>query len=242
MLAPHRSLQANIGWYLVLLLLAGCATATVTPSWQATKPLPRPEQVLVYDFTVLPGDTRLDSGLGPKLNRLINRTDQSKEAMYLGKAFARILATNLAVELRMRGIKAYHGRDDTLPGDNTISIMGRFLRIDEGNSTLRTVIGFGLGGTEMQSYVRLLRATEGQTQLLAEAYTMANSNLKPGMPPMIAAGGAAGALVEVAAVAGITTISNERFFATAEADAKRTAVELADWVAHYYRQQGWLGP
>jgi hypothetical protein len=43
-------------------------------------------------------------------------------------------------------------------------------------------------------------------------------------------------------VAGITTITSEEFYETVEADAKRTAAKLADWVADYYRQQGWLQP
>jgi len=224
------------------LLLAGCATATLTVARQENAPLPRPDRVLVHDFTVTPDDIQLDRGLGPMAARFINGTDPSKEVIYLGEAFAKVLATNLAVELRMRGIKTYPGSAYTTPEETTLSIKGRFLRIDEGNGTLRTLVGFGLGGTEMRTRVQLLHGIDGNTQLLAEAESTTKSNLKPGIAAMIGIGGGAGSLLAGATVAGITTIPSERFFATAEADAKRTAEKLADWVAEYYRRQGWIRP
>jgi len=41
---------------------------------------------------------------------------------------------------------------------------------------------------------------------------------------------------------GSTTATSEKFFATVEADAKRTAKEAAKHVAEYYRRHGWLAP
>jgi hypothetical protein len=204
--------------------------------------LPPPEQHLVYDFGFAAEDIQLDRSLAAKLARLINKSDPAKEAFYFGKAMAKILAKELAVELRMRRIKAYLARDDVIAAAKTAFITGRLLLVSEGDSTLRTFVGFGLGRTEMRTQVQLFSGTGDASVLLTEATTTAKSNMKPGLPSMIGAGGAAGGLVEGAAVAGVTTISNEEFFAVSEADAKRTATALADWVADYYRQQGWLLP
>ncbi len=234
----RRKLQATM-LRLSLLLLAGCAASTVTPSWQATGPLPPPDRVLVYDFAVTPDEVELDRGLVPKLTRLINGTVQREEKIHLGRAIAKILSENLATELRMRGIKAYRNSANILPGEIIVLIKGQLLRVDEGNGTLRTLVGFGLGGTKITTLVQFIYEAGDNAQLVAEAGTATRSNLKPGITPIIGAG-ATRSLLAGAVVAGITTITSERFYATVEADAKSTAAELAEWVADYYRQQGWL--
>ena len=224
------------------LLLAGCATATVTPALQPTGVLPPPELVWVYDFTVTADEIELDSGLGPRLARLIGETVPAQEKLRVGRALGKVLATNLATELRLRGIKARRANDQTEPEETAASIKGQLLRVDEGYGTLRTVVGFGFGGTELQTHAQLFHGAGGDTQLVAEADTRTKSSLVPGIPSIIGVGWAGGSIWGGAVVAGLTTVPSERFYATVEADAKRTAEKLADWVADYYRQQGWLRP
>ena len=223
-----------------LLLLGGCATATVTPSLQPTGTLPPPEVLWVYDFTVTPNEVDLDSGLGPQVARLIGDVIPAKQKLGVGKALARLLSVNLATELRGRGINARRANDQTEPDETDASIKGQLRRVDEGNGALRTVIGFGLGKTGLKTHVQLFHGGNGQ--LVAEADTAAKGSLKPGIATMVGIGGAAGSLLGGAVVAGITTITSEEFYETVEADAKRTAAKLADWVADYYKQQGWLQP
>jgi hypothetical protein len=222
------------------LLVAGCATATVTPSLQPTGALPPPEMVWVYDFTITPNEVDLDSGLGPQVAQLIGKTVPAKEKLRVGKALARLLSVNLATELRGRGINARRANDQTELEETDAFIKGQLRRVDEGNGALRTVLGFGLGKTGLQTHVQLFHGGNGQ--LVAEADTAAKGSLKPGIATMVGIGGAAGSLLGGAVVAGITTITSEEFYETVEADAKRTAAKLADWVADYYKQQGWLQP
>jgi len=236
-----RSLQRAL-LRLSPLLLAGCATATVTPSLQPTGVLPPPELVWVYDFTVTPNEVELDGGLGPRLARLIGKIVPAQEKLRVGRALGKVLATNLATELRSRGIKARRANDQTEPEETAASIKGQLRRVDEGNGTFRTVVGFGFGGTELQTHVQLFHGAGGDTQLVAEAETATASSLQPGIPTIVGIGGAAGSYLAGAVVAGLTTVPSERFYATVEADAKRTAETLAEWIADYYRQQGWLRP
>ena len=223
-------------------LLAGCATATVTPSLQPTGALPPPEMVWVYDFTITPNEVDLDSGLGPQVAQLIGKTVPAKEKLRVGKALARMLSANLATELRGRGIKARRANDQTEPEETAVFIKGRLLRVDEGNSALRTLVGFGFGGTGLQAHAQLFHGGNGNAQLVAEAETATKSSLLPGIKTIVGIGGGAGSLLAGAVVAGITTITSEEFYQTVEADAKRTAAKLADWVADYYKQQGWPVP
>jgi len=236
--APGRAIVLRLS----PLLLAGCATATVTPAWQTTGPLPQPDYVWVYDFAVMPDEVELDSALGVKLIRLINSTSSTEEKVRIGRALARVLSVNLATELRMRGIKARRASDVDPPEGTTIFIKGQFLRVDEGNGAFRTMVGFGLGGTEVQTHVQLFHGGDGDTRLVAEADTATKSSLKPGMPSMIGMGWVGGSILGGAVVGGLTTLTSEEFYETVEADAKRTAAKLAQWVADYYRQQGWRVP
>ena len=59
------------------LLVAGCATATVTPSLQPTGALPPPEMVWVYDFTITPNEVDLDSGQTNLSILILLQTDPS---------------------------------------------------------------------------------------------------------------------------------------------------------------------
>ena len=229
-----------LGWG--LLLVAGCAAATVTPSLRPTGALPPPEVLWVYDFTVTPNEVDLDSGLGPQVARLIGQTIPAKQKFQVGKALARMLSVYLATELRGRGINTRRANDQIEPDQTAASIKGQLRRVDEGNSALRTLVGFGFGGTGLQTHAQLFHGDNGNAQLVAEADTATKSSLLPGIPTIVGIGGGAGSLLGGAVVAGITTITSENFYQTVEADAKRTAAKLADWVADYYKQQGWLGP
>ena len=227
---------------LIPLLLAGCATATVTPAWQPTGALPRPAFVLVYDFAVTPDEIELDRGVGATLVRLNNPTMPAEEKLRVGRALARVLSAHLATELRLRGIKARRASGNNFAEETTASIKGQVLRVDEGNGTLRTVLGFGFGGTELRTHAQFFHGADGDTQLVAEADTATKTDLKPGIPSMIGVGWAAGSILGGAVAAGLTTLPSETFYATVEADAKRTAAKLAAWVAEYYSQQGWISP
>ena len=55
---------------LMLAAAASCAPARVqTVEGYAGPTLPRPDRVLVYDFTVAPEQVRLDQGIGPRVAR-----------------------------------------------------------------------------------------------------------------------------------------------------------------------------
>jgi hypothetical protein len=69
----------------------------------------------------------------------------------VGKAVARALSDNLVSELRARGIDAHLASKSAPAGETTGSIRGRFLHIDGGDQTMRTVIGFGFRGSQART-------------------------------------------------------------------------------------------
>lgn len=136
---------------------------------------------------------------------------QTEDDVRVGKALARALSANLVAELRSRGIEAARAADSAAPGETTASVRGRFLRTDGGDSTSNTV-GFTLRDGRVRTRVQLFQGTGLKMQLVGEGETVTPSGLKQG-----AAGDA-----------------------TVDADAKRTAQVLAERIAGYYRQEGWI--
>lgn len=139
----------GVGLLLIIgLQVAGCGSATVTPTRRATGTLPKPDRVLVYDFAVTPDDVSLDRGIGTKAMRGSGSAAQTAEEIRIGRTVAQALSKNLVKELRNLGINAHHASQARPPKNTTASIKGRFLRIDQGNRTARTMVGFGLGGSQ----------------------------------------------------------------------------------------------
>jgi hypothetical protein len=172
--------------------------------------LARPDRVLVYDFAVVPdelgkgGRDAQASSTGPEA--------QTKEHIRVGEAFAKALTANLLQELRNRGIDAYRPTESAPPGPNTASINGRFLRVSQRDGS--TLIGFGLGTSQLRTYIRIFQGTGFNLRLVAEAESTTRSNLKSGLDPMLES--------------------------KLEADAKQTAAQVAERVADYYKRHGWI--
>lgn len=157
---------------LAVFLLASCAETTLAPTFRASRGLPRPDRVLVFDFAVTPEEAGVErrSGL----------TAQSEEDVRVGKALARALSTNLVSELRSRGIEADRVGDAAAPGATTVSIKGRFLDGDGSDSTTNVPVGFTLRGTQTRTRIQLIQGTELKLHVVGEGETVSRSDLKPG--------------------------------------------------------------
>ncbi len=197
------SARLVIKFYLAVFLFAGCAETTMTPTFRATKGLPRPDRVLVFDFAVTPGEAKAERRSAAAL--------QTEEDVRVGKALARAVSVNLVSELRGRGIEAERAADGAAPGEITASVRGEFLRTDASDSSSNTV-GFTLSGGRVRTQVQVVQGTGLSLQLVGEGQIVTPSGLK---------GGAAGD-------------------AAVDADAKRIAQALAERIADYSRQEGWI--
>jgi hypothetical protein len=86
------------------------------------------------------------------------------------------------------------------------------------------LVGFGLNGGQVRIDVQFYQGRAVNLRLVARGEVDTQTNLKPGMGPALAAPSGA----------------NQPAFAAVETDAARAAQAVADRVAGYYRQQGWL--
>ncbi len=97
------------------IVIAGCASATGTPTQRASMELPRPDRVLVYDFAVTPEQVALDRGIGPRVMRTV-APPQTEEEIKVGEVVARALSDGLVSELRAHGIDAHLASKSARPG------------------------------------------------------------------------------------------------------------------------------
>jgi len=208
--------------------LLGCSSAKVVVNRGPAKHRPMPNAVMVYDFAVSPNEVGLDRGVASKIKSDSEDYDQTKEEIKVGRIVADALSKYLVAELQKMDIAAFRAKPGSSPTETTLVISGQFLQVDQGNRTVRTLVGFGLGGTELRTRVDAYQGGE----LIAEAYTRSKSGLKPGMAVMAPAG--------AAAVAGGTTVVSEVFLSTVEADARRTAKAVAKEIGKAYVRKGWL--
>ena len=219
----------------LLLLLGGCASAKIEPIKKASGSLPRPDMVIVNDFAVKSAEVKLDQGVMAKVMRDSDSKSVSEEEDKIGHVVADKLSQFLVEELRNAGIQAARASSKVKPSATTLTLTGQFITIDKGNQTARVWVGFGMGGSELGTR---MQAWQGG-KMVAEAETVTKSSLKPGMLTSLGVGAAATSVAPLV-VGGVTTGLSETVLGTIEADAKRTAKEVAKKVKEAYQDRGWL--
>ena len=227
---------------LFVMVLAACAPTQVQVVDESSKLMPRPEKIYVYNFAVSPDEVILDHGISGDIQNLVSKQPRTEQEKAIGRAVANALAANLTQEIWNMGLPAER-MSGPLPGSgNIVLISGQFTSIDEGNQAERVVIGLGVGRTSVKTYTRVLDARGGARKLLVEFQTDAASGYKPGMAETMGAGAVAGHVGTAAAIGGGLAIGSEAFSANVEADAKRTAKDIAKQLKDYFAYQGWVQP
>lgn len=224
-----------VGCGVLAAFAAGCASTDVE---QTRRPLAleRPDRILVRNFAITMADVELDSGLGPTIARDVTSEVEDSDSKQLGRAASDALADELTTKLREAGLPAERSQGRVAVTPTTLVIAGKFLTLDEGNQTMRTLVGFGAGASHVRT--RLQAWMDGQ--LVAEAEIEATSGKKPGAAVTVGAGAAAGTAGTAAAVAAGTTTVNELFLTSVEADARRIGREIASRIVRAHRERGWL--
>jgi hypothetical protein len=220
----------------VAVLALGCASTNIDQRRRASADLPQPDRILVRNFAVTLDEVSLDSGLAPTIARDAQGEIVGDEQVKLGRSAANALAEELVAKLREAGLPAQRSAGRVSLTPTTLVIAGKFLTLDEGNQTMRVLVGFGAGASHVTTRVQAWM----DGQLVAEADTAAESGKKPGVAVTLGAGAVAGTAATAAVVAAGTTGVSELLLTSVEADAKRTAGEIAERIIRAYRERGWL--
>jgi hypothetical protein len=223
---------------LALLVATGCASTKITQreSNIGNRRIPRPNNILIYDFAATPADVPADSALAGQYEQ----APQTAEQIAAGRQLGAQVAKELAADIRAMGLPAQAVSEGAYPQVGDIVIKGYFLSIDEGSAIKRMVIGFGSGGAELKTAVEGYQMTPQGLRKLGSGEVEADPGKAPGaaLPAAvaIASGNPIGLIVSSAAkvegqVSGRTTI---------EGRGKQTAKEIAEALKPRFQQQGWI--
>jgi len=229
----------NVWGIIVIGSLVGCGRTQVNTLVTYPGGLSRPDRVLIYDFALKPDDVLTDGTIGKRLFHVLEGESKTEEELKVGTAVAYALSEKLVKEIRDLGLPTERATGISPPSGNTLLIKGQFLSIHEGNRLRRLVIGLGVGGTEVKTLVQVYEETAAGRRLVEEFDTTAKSSRKPGMAGPMGVGAAAGRAAASAALSGglgVATAHRQ----SVEADAQRTAREVARRLAHFFASQGWL--
>src|SRR5688572_14750648 len=125
----------------------GIRRATVTPETN----LPRPGRILVYDFAVNEQEVKEYQGI---MRQQPTIKDAAERERLLAQEVKDALAEELVDNLRPLGFIVERVARGTRAMENDLLIDGQFLTVDEGNPLHRLVVGFGTGGSAVQTQVQ----------------------------------------------------------------------------------------
>ncbi len=228
---------------LVSLLAAGCAKTTVQPLSEAYAIRPRPRVVLVYKFAVNPRDVTENQSLFQRGVNAVGSTTEDERTAEIGRQVAERLAEDLVAKINDLGLPAQLATPGIRVPPDAVVIVGNFVDIDEGNRLRRVVIGFGAGGSNVDTQVRVLAPSGTGYQLLLEFSTHADSGNMPGAAATLGAGAAAqGAVTGGMAAANAAAGGVKVYRSEIEQLASRSADKMAEHLAEFFARQFWILP
>lgn len=223
-------------------LFAGCAETTVQKRNDLAAGLPKPGQIHVYDFALNPAEIHENSGPLARLMRGSSAAEQTAEQMEIGREVADTLASELTSGLRALGLNAVRAGRGMPATADTILITGAFLNIDEGNKARRTLIGFGLGQSSLDTKVSVLAPSGTEYRELTDFDVHTDSGSMPGAAVMGPAGAAAGAGTAAVVATNVAMGAVKNYRSAAARQAKQQAEKIVAELSRYFAEQGWISP
>jgi hypothetical protein len=222
-----------------LLMVAGCASTEVTSRQElATGPLPRPGNILVYDFVATPSDVPSDSAFAGEYSE--HTTPQSAEEIAAGRQIGAEVAAKLVERIRAMGMPATLASAYTRREINDLVIRGYLISVDQGSAEKRILIGFGSGASELKTAVEGFQVTPQGLRKLGGGTVASGGSKTPGsamgLATLIATHNPAGLILST----GAKIYGQESGKATIEGRADQTAKEIADQLKVRFQEQGWI--
>jgi hypothetical protein len=192
--------------------------------------------VIVFDFETGAADVRVVSSPGRKATRAVGLSVEEPDV--LAEAVADVLSAQLVDQFKSLGLSAERAAGAALPDVNDLVIQGQFVRINEGSVTKRFVIGFGAGATELRTQVEVFQVTASGWEPVKQFDTVAQGARFPGAAFSVVGGAVAGMVVTSAIVSSGTGVARE-FFASIDADARRTAEQIVKKISDLSTEHHW---
>jgi hypothetical protein len=199
-------------------------------SYAGQNPLPKPDRVVVYNFTVTPDIVQTDRAPGVRQRMKGNSKDEVAEQVE--DQITSDLLKELQKQLKASGIPVEKGMSEAQASGHALTIHGTVTKLNQGHRLRRGTVGLGAGGSDVETDCQISVATGGNNVLFSELTTVAKSSKKPGAAVTMGAGAAPAV---AGGVAGATAHNS-----TAQGDSARTGSALAKHIAELMKAQGWV--
>jgi len=224
--------------------VCGCAKTVVNSEMQtASTNLPRPSRVIVRDFAVSAADVTENQGI---IQRAVRSDEDPQGAegrqLAVGLEAADVMADELVEGIRALGLEAERPQPGAMYYENDVVIVGSFLNIDEGNRLRRLAVGFGAGGSQIDTQVTALQVTGKTRRKLIEFTTHAQSDKMPGAAVTMGAGAAAAGASAGMAAANVAVGGVKTYRSATGQMASRSAAQAVAKLSELFAQQGWIDP
>lgn len=226
-------------WLLIVMFMSSCASTEVTEreAYKGAK-LPRPDRIIVYDFTANPAKVPPESAFAD--NTADPNSQLTAEQLKTTEQLGAEVAKQLVEKLRESGLPAVQAAGQPPPRVNDIVLRGYFVSVDKGSAAKRVLVGFGAGDAELMTAVEGYQMTSNGLRQLGSGEVKSGGGEIPGLilpaAVMAATANPIGLIVGGAIkVAGEADGSD-----TIEGAAKRTADEIAVQLKKAAHEQGWI--
>jgi len=193
--------------------LAGCASVSVkdlSAGGADFPPAMKPDVIYVMPFETT-GDFKVDR--------------EGADLADFQQNLQQMLSTALVTEIPEHLVPAQ--AVNTLPAkSNAWVVCGRFIRVNQGSRLLRSTVGFGAGGTKVETQVSVYNLADSTTTPFLVFETTGGSGATPGMISAGPVGAAVGAVG--GAAKGLTQ------------DVQRTSRMITAVLSEYMFNHGWI--
>lgn len=231
------NILSNAGSWLLIVVLTGCASSSVTAYQPYQGNIARPDRIIVYDFAATPSELPSEVAIAGQGAAPLPLTAAQ---LATGRRLGSEIAKDLVAELQGMGLPAVQAAGEPEPRVGDGLVAGYFALVEEGSATERVALGFGVGGAELKTVVKGFLMTPQGLQALGSGDVEAGSGKTPGgAVPLVVAVATAnplGLVVSGAAKAYGEASGSE----TIEGAAERTAHEIAVKIRATAERQGWI--
>ena len=223
----------------VMLVTAGCASTKMTGQETLfSGALPRPSNILVYNFAATPADLPPGSALAgqPDLDTTPLTAGQIAEGRQLGIN----MAAELVGQLHGMGMPAQRVWSDQQPQLNDLVIRGCLLSVSEGSTTKRVAIGFGSGASELKVAVEVYQMTGQGLRKLESSDVQGKGGKAPGASLGLAALLVTGNPVGLIVGGGVKAYNEASGNNKVQGRAAQIVKQIGDQLKILFQQQGWI--
>ena len=221
-----------------LVLVAGCASTEVSNRERYEgPPLPRPDRIIIDDFTADPAEVPANSAFAAQVAEAPPLTPEQEE---LSRKLGAEVAKQLVADLQAMGLPAVLAEGQPAPQPDDIVIRGYFISVDQGSGAERVLIGFGTGDAELSTAVEGYQMTAQGLRQLGRGEVRSGGGKMPGVILPLAVVAATANPIGLIVGGAVKLTGEATGQATIEGAAKRTASEIAEQLHEAAQRQGWI--